>query len=299
MISVFDFLPDFTQFAIIPALIGAGGALLGGLFGGLFQSGSQSSANKSNIAAVQEQNKGNMALAEYQYSKNLEQWNRQNEYNDPSAQMERYRRAGLNPNLAIGNAGNATSSPEYSAPTMQRATVNPVSHPLSGIATAIAPAIDAYQNMQMKQQELAMMHTRNEILESQRDYLGLKTRDLFSRYKFYNDSYDYRLNTLLSKSNESAWRSDYTKGSLLTQEMQQSILKYQLDNILPWQLRNLKALEGIRGSQSRIAETQANLWDAGINPSDPSWLRMIGVGMNGIITKLFNRLDKWTSKWLD
>lgn len=299
MISVFDFLPDFTQLAIIPALIGAGGALLGGLVGGLFQSGSQSSANKSNIAAVQEQNKGNMALAEYQYSKNLEQWNRQNEYNDPSAQMERYRRAGLNPNLAIGNAGNASSSPEYSAPTMQRATVNPVSSPLLGAVNAIAPAIDAYQNLQMKQEEIEAMRNRNSLFSVQRDMLGLRLKDLSARYRFYNDSYDYRLNTLLSKSNEAAWRSDYAKGSLLTQEAQQAVLRYQLDNMLPWQLRNLKALEGIRGSQSRIYETQADLWDAGINPSDPSWLRMIGVGMNGIITKLFKRLDKWTSNWLD
>ena len=44
-------------------------------------------------------NQANMKLAEYQYSKDLDMWNRQNEYNSPSAQMERFNAAGLNPNI--------------------------------------------------------------------------------------------------------------------------------------------------------------------------------------------------------
>ena len=38
-------------------------------------------------------------LAEYQYQKDLEMWNKQNEYNNPSNQMARLKDAGLNPNL--------------------------------------------------------------------------------------------------------------------------------------------------------------------------------------------------------
>ena len=65
-------------------------------------------------------NQGNMKLAEYQYSKDLEMWNRQNEYNSPVAQMARFAEAGLNPNLVAtqGNSGNATQMPHYNAPTM-------------------------------------------------------------------------------------------------------------------------------------------------------------------------------------
>lgn len=40
---------------------------------------------------------------------NLAQWNRTNEYNDPSKQMERLRKAGLNPDLAIGGFGSSTA----------------------------------------------------------------------------------------------------------------------------------------------------------------------------------------------
>lgn len=94
---------------------------LGGLFSGIFNSVSQHLANKANLAAVEATNKANMDLAEYQWSKNLEMWNLQNEYNSPKAQMQRFIEAGLNPNLIYGkgSSGNATSLPSYSAPRMQ------------------------------------------------------------------------------------------------------------------------------------------------------------------------------------
>lgn len=94
---------------------------LGGLFSGIFNSVSQHLANKANLAAVEATNKANMDLAEYQWSKNLEMWNLQNEYNSPKSQMQRFIEAGLNPNLIYGkgSSGNATSLPSYSAPRMQ------------------------------------------------------------------------------------------------------------------------------------------------------------------------------------
>lgn len=55
--------------------------------------------------------------ADYAYKQNLNMWNLQNAYNDPSAQMARLQAAGLNPNLVYGGGnvtGNAASSgPEY------------------------------------------------------------------------------------------------------------------------------------------------------------------------------------------
>lgn len=58
-------------------------------------------------------------LAQYSYQNDLEMWERQNKYNDPSAQMARYGAAGLNPNLIYsqGSAGNSSSTPRYDTPT--------------------------------------------------------------------------------------------------------------------------------------------------------------------------------------
>lgn len=77
------------------ALIGLGGSLLGGLF----NSSSQSSANKINIKLAREQRAWNEKM-----------WNKNNAYNTPLAQMQRYASAGLNPNLIYENGTSGVSS---------------------------------------------------------------------------------------------------------------------------------------------------------------------------------------------
>lgn len=91
-------------------LISAAGSLLGNLFG----FGSQAATNKAQ-----------MELAKYQYEKNLEMWNRQNEYNLPSAQRQRLLDAGLNPALMYGSghiSNTAADAPSYDAPHLSAYT---------------------------------------------------------------------------------------------------------------------------------------------------------------------------------
>lgn len=68
-----------------------------------------------------------------QRSDALADWNMQNAYNDPSAQMERLKGAGLNPHLVYGNGANAqmaaptrgssASSPNYKVPQIEPGSV--------------------------------------------------------------------------------------------------------------------------------------------------------------------------------
>lgn len=90
----------------LPSLISAAGSVIGNALGW----GSQSSANKAN-----------MELAKYRYEKDLEMWNRQNAYNTPAAQMQRYAAAGINPNTVVsqGSNGNASSAPSFEAPEIK------------------------------------------------------------------------------------------------------------------------------------------------------------------------------------
>lgn len=96
------------------SLLSAGIGALGSVFGSLFGKKSQDDTNKAN-----------MELAEYQYSKNLEMWNRQNEYNTPANQVKRIKAAGLNPALLYGSgsvANTASSAPSYQAPNLRAYT---------------------------------------------------------------------------------------------------------------------------------------------------------------------------------
>ena len=94
------------------------GALLQG-FGSLVGAASQNVNINKSIKAQQEENQKNrdynLQLAKMQNEWNLQQWERENEYNNPLNQMARLKAAGLNPNLVYGNgAGQSTAAPSPS-----------------------------------------------------------------------------------------------------------------------------------------------------------------------------------------
>lgn len=61
----------------------------------------------------------NMNLARMQNKFNVDMWKMQADYNSPQQQMERFKKAGLNPYLVAsqGNAGNMSSAPEQVVPS--------------------------------------------------------------------------------------------------------------------------------------------------------------------------------------
>lgn len=79
-----------------------------------------SNANINNqISEQQRENQRNrdwnLNLAKMQNQWNIDQWNRENAYNSPAAQMARYKAAGLNPDLIYGQQNLAAASPEMTA----------------------------------------------------------------------------------------------------------------------------------------------------------------------------------------
>lgn len=123
-------------------------------------------------------NVGNLKLAEYQYSKDLEMWNMQNEYNSPKSQMQRYIDAGMNPNLVAsqGSSGNATQLPKYNA------------HPLSPVDVmgTMIGMLSGYQDLKIKQAQTTETESNAKILgiraEFERDVQFQKL------YKMYDEN---------------------------------------------------------------------------------------------------------------
>lgn len=115
---MYDFLFQFlfgdgsVALAVIDPVVGsaiiAGGA---SLIGSLFSSGSSANTANKNLQMQREQNEANLKLAQYQNDWNLEQWKRENAYNTPTNQLTRYKAAGINPYMALGqvSAGNTTA----------------------------------------------------------------------------------------------------------------------------------------------------------------------------------------------
>lgn len=103
----------------------------------------------------------NKELAEYQYSKDLEMWNRQNQYNSPEAQMARLKGAGLNPNLvygqgAAGASGQAREMPKYNAPTVQY-DYKPV--------VDLPAVISQFQDFQMRQAQIDNLRSQKAVID--------------------------------------------------------------------------------------------------------------------------------------
>ena len=92
--------------AIIPALIGAIGAIGGAAIG--------AASNNRNISQNQMNNEFNAQEAQKARDFQLEMWNKQNEYNSPSNQRKLLAQAGYNPYLGYdsgtGVAGSAGST---------------------------------------------------------------------------------------------------------------------------------------------------------------------------------------------
>lgn len=69
-----------------------------------------------NVISAREQNAANLNIQREQNAYNLNMWQLENMYNSPEAQMDRYKQAGLNPNLIYGSATNQHSNAPTSAP---------------------------------------------------------------------------------------------------------------------------------------------------------------------------------------
>lgn len=95
--------------ALTEAAIGAIGASAAAV-------GSASIGATATAVANRKSYKYSKKLMDYQNQINIQNWNAQNAYNSPAAQMQRYQEAGLNPNLMYGNgdSGNASSVPSVS-----------------------------------------------------------------------------------------------------------------------------------------------------------------------------------------
>lgn len=128
--------------------------------------------NRAAALTQRDTNIANMDMAQWQYQAALEQWQRENEYNSPAAQMQRYMDAGLNPNLIYGQQNLSAGSPQPSAPTAQApkmmntrtqramAKLNAV----TGAAQQVLSMIDGYQTFQQKSAQTDLIKANTQLI---------------------------------------------------------------------------------------------------------------------------------------
>lgn len=98
----------------------------------------------------------NKAMAEYSYSKDLEMWNKANEFNSPESQMLRLKQANLSPNLVYGQGaiGNASAQlPKFNAPDIEYGYKPEMSFGQS-IGQTLPDMLSKFQDFAMRQSQI-------------------------------------------------------------------------------------------------------------------------------------------------
>lgn len=136
----------------MPAPWLAGSAIAAGLIQGGITAGTSRRNTDATIRA-------NREMAEYAYAKDLEQFERMKEYNAPTAQMARFKAAGLNPNLIYGQGtpGNVNSTPSYQAPRQDYKYAPPVDLPMT---------LAMYQDVAVKDAQIDNLQAQTENVEA-------------------------------------------------------------------------------------------------------------------------------------
>lgn len=231
------------------------------------------------LNAQQKANEANIALAREQMQWQEKMWNKQNEYNTPSAQMERFRAAGINPYLAMTSmqSGNSSTLPAVSSlPQVHPEDYSFVGNTL-GRAADIAMKKEQVAGLQMdnKAKAIGLLHENERLLlelEEKRSHLrkeGKETEALDAQIYALETSNKYLVGSLEAKSEtdrltnirldlENEYQKLVNKGADLDnilKEKLQPLQVQQLEEII----KNIKVDTKLKGAQAGLAVAQAAL----------------------------------------
>lgn len=154
--------------------MGDGGGIAGAIINagaGLYDSHKNREQSKWNTKYTNEAQKREAELA---YQRSIQMWERQNLYNSPQAQMERYKQAGLNPHLIYnqGNSGNASSFPQYQPANLQyRMEAPQYGASIQSILPTLMAVGSWMQNMRLSEASLRKTTTETERAQQLMEYL--------------------------------------------------------------------------------------------------------------------------------
>lgn len=224
-----------------------------------------------NAASTGRMNKKNREFSEKMYERQkadtLDFWHQQNSYNSPEAQMARLQKAGLNPNLVYGNGSAVNTAGSIDTPHAQ---------PYKGEAVQVdlPQAVDGYFNMQTQQQLLSNQKKQGDLLamealvkEAQIKNTNANTLQTIENTTQSQGSYGLR-QAKLQHDVTNAF-NQIARGLATTEAI-------QLDNqARPIQLAGQKITNQGNALQNQLREIELGMRKQGINPNDPSWMRIL------------------------
>lgn len=175
------------------------------------------------------------------YQGNLANWHRQNEYNDPGAQMQRLQNAGLNPAMMYGGSGGASSSGQSTSAAKTPETLIPNFQPMD--FNSIPSNILSMADLKVKKAQTSVL-IQDEIGKALKNLGTVSEPGQLERLRFYSFN---------------AARHSYNQN---IQDLEQSKIGH-------------KSSMRSQDSQTKLKELEWSIRERGENPNDPTWQRKI------------------------
>lgn len=256
--------------------------------------------NATNYKAVKETNEANKHLSYLQNKWNVDQWNRENQYNSPANQVALLRAAGLNPNMSNGAGGFQPAASVQSADlaNQQAAQASPyfLHNPREqseilrqqGREAAIRSAtgvLDALGDYQKKKQEIVQSKANVELTKRQIKEADANI-DLINENKLtVKELRPHQIRELESRIDNQYAQAALSKNESLMSELNQKYRKVELE-VLQYQkpalskmaaanlnevyskIRLMAAQRGVAVSQSALNNATRQLTDKQVKAFD-------------------------------
>lgn len=223
---------------------------------------------------------------EKQYAKQradaLSDWNMQNEYNSPASQMARLQNAKLNPRLIYGSSSNMPASSSVRSSDTGSYRPNPVNVDSGGLINGLMAIYD----ISKKQAETNNILAQKDVIVA--EGLLKKTQNETGQFQLGKSEALLSTDISIAKARLDKIYAD-TEYTLSQNErasaMQDANLAVAAQNILASRANVAKTADERREINARIANLQKegalreldiNLRKIGVNPSDPTWMRVLG-----------------------
>lgn len=196
-------------------------------------------------------------MMDYKYEKDLELWNAQNAYNDPSAQMQRLAKAGLSPYLVYGSggvSGNTTSNAPQMAQIQSKTDLGQVN------------MLNSYIDIKNGLQQNANMVAQGDLIKEQEANVAAKTIEIMDRVNNSNPVLRNLWNSNTDKNRSGIKLQDsQTENNKWNLQFNKDMWKYNMDaaslknDVLRVQLKNYFSDLVTKGNQQAIQRvTYAN-----------------------------------------
>lgn len=246
------------------------------LVGGAFALGSaaigkksQKNANETNIQLAREQNEFNQAQqarefafnkqqSDLAYERDLANWHMQNEYNTPQAQLERYKEAGLNPNLIYGN-GTSSAGQASAPPTYTPARYNAAKGERATVQAEWNPSVDPFQAISLTNQ-LAIQKAQRDQINAQTDFTkqqtinsGIEELSKTLNLDIGKQTKDVAIEQIRENLNNTRARTDNLGQEFGRIVKQTELTGYQIDKVKQ-EINNLKTVEDLNKFNMKLRQ---------------------------------------------